>query len=164
MSAAILDLYIPSDSTNVTVHPLLGDGTLSGRSYSALKDPSSNMFRIRIDQTSLEDFHSPWYWIEESGGSFGSVATIWDRSLQMEAYPNPAINSSSLRLQLAEYSKIKITIYDDLGRERILAANGELSQGEHTINLPISALEAGHYSIRCETLTGIKTISLVITK
>ncbi|HET9135222.1 MAG TPA: T9SS type A sorting domain-containing protein [Candidatus Kapabacteria bacterium] len=164
MSAAILNLFIPSDSNTVTIHTLAADGTFSGREYSAVKRSEGNIFEIRIDQTSVEDFHSPWYWIEESN----IVNTVHSNSTEqlstIAVYPNPSITASLLQVRLYGYSTIKVSIYDDLGREVLVIANGELSAGNHTIPFSAAALEAGHYTVQLRSNTGVATTSLVIVK
>jgi hypothetical protein len=164
MSAAILNLFIPSDSNTVTIHTVSGDGTSAGRKYSAVKQATSNLFEIRIDQTSLEDFHSPWYWIEESNTVNGVNAASSEKSSTISVYPNPTIAASSLELALRDHSKIKVGIYDDLGREVLVVADGELSAGNHTIPFSTTSLEAGHYTVQLSSNTGIATTSLVVVK
>ena len=162
MSAASLRLFIRSDSLNVIVHPLDEQGRTSNQAVDAVKMKDTNIFTVVIDGQTLK---SPWYWIEMSGTpATGAVSDASGSISSLDVYPNPVSTSATVKLTLAQNSKIKLSVYDVLGRERLIAAEGELSKGEHTLPILTNDLEAGHYILRCETPTGTLTTSIVVVK
>jgi hypothetical protein len=159
MSMATVNLFIHSDSGRVTIHPLRSTG-IPYASYSAVKLDGMNVFRFKFDQS---DYYTPWLWIEESS----LPASVSDGALVqsgLEVFPNPVSGSASISVSLKNYSKVRIAVYDNLGRESLLVAAGELSLGKHTIPFNCSELTPGHYTIVMQSTDGIVTAPLIVIK
>jgi hypothetical protein len=66
-------------------------------------------------------------------------------------FPNPARLSTSISLSLAETEKVRIALYDMLGRRVATVHEGLLSGGtEHQLAIPLSHIPAGVYLLRVE--------------
>ncbi len=66
----------------------------------------------------------------------------------LEAFPNPFNNSTRLTLELKENTTVKITIYDLLGRQVAILADGNLPSGRHDIIWEAGDLPSGIYLCR----------------
>ena len=65
--------------------------------------------------------------------------------------PNPARGPVVLPLLLPEDATVHIAVYDVLGREAIVLADGDLSAGRHTFRLGADTLAPGTYVVRVLT-------------
>jgi hypothetical protein len=61
------------------------------------------------------------------------------------AYPNPASSSIAIPLSLSESSDVAITVFDIEGRQLQSIQQGNLSAGEHLLNLALENLSNGIY-------------------
>ncbi|MEE8417031.1 MAG: T9SS type A sorting domain-containing protein, partial [candidate division Zixibacteria bacterium] len=68
--------------------------------------------------------------------------------LGLEAFPNPFNNSTRLTLQLMEDTSVKVVIYDLLGRQIAILADGNLPSGRHDIIWEAGDLPSGLYLCR----------------
>lgn len=65
-------------------------------------------------------------------------------------YPNPFNNSTSISFSLTANAKVKLTIYDSLGRQVKRIADNEFESGSHTINFDADGLASGIYLYKIE--------------
>ncbi|MBN2357143.1 PQQ-binding-like beta-propeller repeat protein [candidate division KSB1 bacterium] len=65
-------------------------------------------------------------------------------------YPNPFNPLTTIPFSLAEKSRVKITIYDMLGREVAVPADGEYQPGDHRIRYDAGHLPSGVYFYRIQ--------------
>lgn len=84
------------------------------------------------------------------GGSITSTGEIMQESVIPENftvtnYPNPFINSTTLRYELPYTSKVSILIYDAMGKEVASLINAEKQSGIHTYNFEAGRLGSGVY-------------------
>ncbi len=63
-------------------------------------------------------------------------------------YPNPAAGTATLGFDLPEAARVRLTVYDVLGREVARLADGELQPGRHTAVLDGWSVPAGTYLVR----------------
>jgi hypothetical protein len=71
--------------------------------------------------------------------------------------PNPANNNASFLLNLITSSYVTIDICDAIGTKVVTFNKGQLSKGEHKVDLDVSTLNAGIYF--CTVTAGSKSIS-----
>ena len=60
-------------------------------------------------------------------------------------YPNPFNPSTNIKFDIPNDAKVKITVYDMLGREIYVLVNKELKSGSYSIRFDASALPSGVY-------------------
>ena len=65
-------------------------------------------------------------------------------------YPNPARGRATIAFALAEAAEVRLAVYDVLGREVAVLAEGVLEAGRHDARLDAAALPAGAYLVRLE--------------
>lgn len=85
-------------------------------------------------------------------------------------YPNPFNPSTTIRYQLSSPSNVRLTIYDDLGREVGVLAQGAQSAGRYVVQWDASHFASGRYQYRlkAEDLEGkgtfVQTRAMVLIK
>jgi hypothetical protein len=86
-----------------------------------------------------------------------------DYSLEQN-YPNPFNPNTVIRYNLPEESKVKITIYDPLGREVDIITSGVLSKGSHEKTWNAGNFSSGIYYLKmnAESVISNKKFSDVI--
>ncbi len=65
-------------------------------------------------------------------------------------YPNPSSGRATLRYGLPEASSVRLAVYDLLGREVAVLADGEQAAGYHEAALDAGRLPSGLYLVRLE--------------
>ena len=83
-------------------------------------------------------------------------------SLSLSVYPNPANETSSVKVDIETKATTTLTVYDYLGREMDVLMNGELAAGNHIFNLNASSYPAGVYF--CKMNSGTESICSTFVK
>ncbi len=68
-------------------------------------------------------------------------------------YPNPFDRSTIVRFALPEHQRVRIVVFDMLGREVQTLVDAEMSAGYHSVVMPARSLASGVYIYRLETPT-----------
>jgi hypothetical protein len=78
-------------------------------------------------------------------------------------YPNPFNPTTRIEFTLPEASKVKLRVYDVLGREVMVLKDELLEAGYHTVEFSGTALSSGLYFYRLEAgkFTALKKMLLV---
>ncbi|MEM8602040.1 MAG: T9SS type A sorting domain-containing protein, partial [Bacteroidota bacterium] len=63
-------------------------------------------------------------------------------------YPNPAAGSATVPVVLTERAAVRVAVFDVLGREVAVLADGPLGAGEHAFALDATDLPSGVYLVR----------------
>jgi endo-1,4-beta-xylanase len=85
-------------------------------------------------------------------------------SSDLAAYPNPAQEQVTFSLTLAAPALVRLVVYDVLGREVALLADGEKQAGHHETTLDGSTLPAGTYVVRLEAGGTVETRRLTLVR
>jgi hypothetical protein len=70
--------------------------------------------------------------------------------LGLSVWPNPSSSALSLRYVLPTAGPVRLLLYDVLGREVVVVAEGQRAMGEHAAQVDLSALPPGLYVVRLE--------------
>ncbi len=84
--------------------------------------------------------------------SFSSYGEPEDEILTI--FPMPVTTSAVVRLYLSSHSDIRLSLYDNSGRERLIIASGELPEGYHSREFTMTGYATGIYF--CVLQTGNK--------
>lgn len=78
-------------------------------------------------------------------------------------YPNPFNPSTQISFTLAKRSNVTLKVYNSLAQEVAEIVNGNLIEGNHTINFDASGLSAGvyFYQLRTSDFTSTKKMTLL---
>jgi hypothetical protein len=79
-------------------------------------------------------------------------------------YPNPFNPTTTINYQLPIASKVKVAVYDLLGREVMVVVNGITEPGTHTLTIDASALSSGTYIYRLTAGDHIESRRMVVLK
>lgn len=79
-------------------------------------------------------------------------------------YPNPFNPETKLRFQLPYLLKVKLSVFDILGKEIIILVNGELKPGTYEASFDGGNLPSGIYFAILLTEDNIQTIKLTLVK
>ncbi len=71
-----------------------------------------------------------------------------DAPVSLSASPNPFNNSTNLTFQIERHSKVRIDIYDMLGRRIINLLDGDMAAGDHSVVWNADQLPSGVYFCR----------------
>lgn len=81
----------------------------------------------------------------------------------VNVYPNPFTDNTNISLQLASNETVDVFVYNNLGQLVYTESKGQLSAGNHNLNLHLNYLDAGVYlvNVKIGNTTVTKKITLV---
>jgi hypothetical protein len=79
-------------------------------------------------------------------------------------YPNPFNPSTTIRYSLPQRSQVTLSVFNTLGQEVAILANGEQEAGYHEIHFDASNLARGVYFYRIQAGDFVATRKLLLTK
>ncbi|MDX1531900.1 MAG: choice-of-anchor B family protein [Rhodothermales bacterium] len=82
-------------------------------------------------------------------------------ALHVEAYPNPFRGGATARFELSEAGPVRAVLYDALGREVAVLAEGVHAASPHTLRVGGADLVPGPYFLRLEAGGASRTLTLV---
>lgn len=82
----------------------------------------------------------------------------------LEVYPNPAVESASVRFSLVAPSPLRVKIVDALGRTVRTTTHGTLGAGAHTLELDLAGLSSGLYFVQVENKDSSSTTRLMVIR
>jgi len=77
-------------------------------------------------------------------------------------YPNPFQNSTRLRIDLQQSTKLTLTVYNALGRKVRILADRTFDSGSHFIQFNAHQLSSGVYFVQMETSSGVQSIPMTL--
>ena len=81
-------------------------------------------------------------------------------TLRAEVYPNPSHADATVRFDLAAAGPVRAALYDVLGREVAVLAEGDRPAGTHTLHWDADTLPPGAYFLRIEARDTVQTLHL----
>lgn len=75
----------------------------------------------------------------------GRVENVVPKTVTLSSYPNPLRQQGTVRYTLPESRKVRLVLYDVLGREVAVLENGRKEAGRHTVRLDSGQLASGVY-------------------
>ena len=80
----------------------------------------------------------------------------------MQNYPNPFNPTTTIRYGLTQRTRVTLTVYNTLGQQVGILANGDVEAGFHDVKFDGSALASGVYFYRIHAGSFIQTKRLVL--
>jgi hypothetical protein len=80
------------------------------------------------------------------------------------AYPNPFNPATTIRYRLDKSQQVRLRLFDLLGRQVALLADGMMPAGEHAVQFEAGQLASGVYIYRLETGSRMLTQKMVLLK
>jgi minor extracellular serine protease Vpr len=104
----------------------------------------------------------------EDAGLLVSVkrpATAYPTTFRLEQnYPNPFNPSTTIQFILPETQRVRLSVYDILGREVGVLTDGELESGIHSVRFDAGNLSSGLYFYRLEVANITQTRSMILLR
>jgi Secretion system C-terminal sorting domain len=126
----------PGESQIIRMAFLVGQGDDNLDAINDLKEKAAFLKALSFDAISL---------IEENPG-------LPENSiLLLPNYPNPFNNSTTLRIRLKSATKLKITLFDNLGRRVKTLKPTQFLRGENLVPLDLSSFASGVYFYKVES-------------
>jgi hypothetical protein len=100
------------------------------------------------------------------GGDAAASALITEASVLalLPPTPNPFRGAATLRFTLPEAARVRLAVYDALGRTVAVLVDGEREAGAHAVGFEASALPAGVYVARLEAAGQALTQRLTLVR
>jgi len=147
---------VPSDPNEAYHSPAsLYAGRWSGGVPWVYSEPSFPRNRINLGN-SLYYYWPVYYW-DIKNQRVGIGATAWTSTsaeagpsapVRVVASPNPASDATRFRLDLAEAARVRLAVYDVLGREVAVLASGDFPAGSSEVTWEAGGHPAGVYLYR----------------
>jgi len=116
--------------------------------YMILEDKSYGMHNPKFTVLLLNECY------RQLGGTPVAVeeeeTTVPKEYTLYQNYPNPFNPATNIKFNLPKESKVRLTIYDAIGKEITVLVDGKLSAGSHTVTWNASNLASGVYFCRIE--------------
>jgi hypothetical protein len=106
---------------------------------------------------------NPVYIPEEEPEFVNGISEL-KKSYNLKNYPNPFCSSTTISFRLSESSDVSLKIYNSLGMEIEVLADGMLSSGLNKLQFDGSELPDGFYFARFETGSYTQTIKILLSK
>ncbi len=107
-------------------------------------------------------------WTVENRTSGGSATTTMSAgatgAASLGVFPNPFEAQTAVRFELSADSDVRVAVYDVLGREVAVLAEGAVEAGAHEATLDGSALPNGVYLVRLEANGQVQTHRVTLLK
>lgn len=148
------DLVQPNGSW--ALHQIENTGIPAVQSLS-LRFSKNNGQQYRVDDIRLSGAEGEFTSVDESTDTPQSISLH-------QNYPNPFNPLTSIRFELPRSERVKLAVYDMLGREVGLLADGVYSPGTHTFNWDASNFSSGIYIYSLETSSRRITRKMTLMK
>jgi hypothetical protein len=105
--------------------------------------------------------------LEAMAEAFGQATSAEDgaeAALSVTVWPNPSAGRARVAFGLAEAGPLHVAVYDVLGREVAVLAEGLHGPGRHTAALDAGALAPGAYVVRVASEAGVRTARLTVAR
>lgn len=161
VSAPTLRCMFTSKLDSVIVTPLDSVGRERSYSWIAGRIGTTNQFVIELDPTVTKSF---WYKVEHKVAEPTSVQNVVVPTDYLAVRANPITNNmGSIQYRASVGERIRISLYDMLGREVAVLVNGSVSNGSSVVtNFDTSSLTAGSYLVVMQTETNMITKRLSV--
>lgn len=84
-------------------------------------------------------------------------------NMQLNVYPNPAEDGSVVTFTLNEKQKVSVGVFDVVGREVMSLFSGDMTQGEHTLQLNAAGkLNTGVYFVKLQANGRVFTRKMIV--
>jgi hypothetical protein len=99
-----------------------------------------------------------------TGVDRGEAPTVPNETRLFGNYPNPFNPTTNIRYQIPDIRYLKLAVYDLLGREVGILANGMGEAGNHTVVFNASGLASGVYYCRLQTDAHFETQKMILVR
>lgn len=110
--------------------------------------PAAQSLKLRFSKNNSQQYRIDDIQLRGMEGEFTSVENVSDtpQSLLLhQNYPNPFNPSTTIRYELPESQRVKVSVYDMLGREVAVVVDDIKTAGSHSVTWDASEMSSGIY-------------------
>ena len=89
---------------------------------------------------------------------------VLPQSLSLAVYPNPFNSEAKIRFELAKRERVRMAVFDLLGREVKTIVDDIREAGQHEVSFAMPEAASGLYFVRMQTMTRVKTEKVILLK
>jgi formylglycine-generating enzyme required for sulfatase activity len=151
-------------------------GMRGGNWYNGYSTTSINDGHSRVSNRNPsyyrgpQDPNHPWYHVGfRTARGYSEIPTgiknePANSGLSFQTYPNPCKHSATIYFDLPESGKVKICIYNSLGKLVAIPADGILTSGSHSFEWNAANSPAGIYFCTLQAENQVFTKSIIVSK
>ncbi|MGA9118278.1 MAG: T9SS type A sorting domain-containing protein [Bacteroidota bacterium] len=167
-SYEFVDSILQADTYAKNVSGWSGSGQVPSSYYTALWERTGSMTE-RLIQRGTVSVASLWYtaWVNAGRTATSVAATasfVPSAPLLEQNYPNPFNPNTVIRGEWTGDSKVRLVVFDLLGREVAVLADGRYPAGRYSFTFDGSAVASGVYFYRLETGSFVQTKRMLLLK
>jgi PKD repeat protein len=168
-----VDMVSASSGDGATVEWDFGDKQIKKISFTVMDSTSRIIthyyekprkyrvcLRISDPVSGQSDEYCEWVFTKNAIG----VYELSGSGVNLDVYPNPFMDYTTISYALPKPQFIEITIYDQLGRKIETLVKSRQDSGDYQITWETKTLATGVYHLKLVTTDGIITKQLVVTK
>lgn len=158
--------YDISNGTQLQESRYNGPGNGTDIAYGVVMDSLNNIFLAGYQYSGTANGND-WVTMMYQRGYLVEVQTISSQVpkgfMLFQNYPNPFNPSTNIRFQIPKTARVKVNVYDVLGREVAVLVNENMNPGTYEINFNSSLLSSGLYfcQIRTDDYRDVKRMVLI---
>ena len=133
------------------------DSGLPSAEFLSIRFSKDNGLQYRLDDIRLRG-------VDVEATSSGENTDLPNGITLDQNYPNPFNPATSIRYELPESKKVKLSVYDMLGREVAIIVNEVKAAGSHTARWDASGMSSGIYMYVLKTNTVRTTRKMTLMK
>lgn len=158
-----------SAQTNLNVDAITSGGGTSSSANVTLKGSVGQVFAATATGTNVNASAGFWPAVYLKGevtaiGPKNPQQALPDKFSLDPAYPNPFNPTTTIRYALPQASKVRLTVYNMLGRQIKTLVNQQQKAGTHEVTFHSSQLSSGTYIYRIEAGDFIKVRKMTLLK
>jgi len=129
--------------------------------------PAVQTLQLRFSKNNGQQYRLDDIQLRGADGEFTSIdegGTIPHEISLSQNYPNPFNPSTSIQFQLPENQRVKLFVYDMLGRNVAVLADGMRSAGSHEVRWDASGFSSGIYIYSLQSESRRVTLKMTLMK
>jgi hypothetical protein len=117
-----------------------------------------------LNDGAVGDWSDSWMFTTLDAASVKENTSISSKITIDEIYPNPSSVNSTVSFILSEPLRIRVAVYDQLGREISVLANENFESGTHSLSMNTASLSSGTYYYQFITSDGVILKPFIVRK
>lgn len=128
---------------------------------SSLAAAGNITYQVQYDEIRLGTSFAD---VKINPGGFTGISKNTISELSLGVYPNPVSSTANISYNLKSGQKVKLSVYDMMGKEVAILVNGSQTTGIHSEILKTDGFKSGIYICKLQSGKDISTKTLVVQK
>lgn len=146
-----------SDITSFSLKCIVTDAIFEPNTHDSNDSTTSDIFAVGVSgsQNALSD---------RPGADAAVIAALPEEDILGQNYPNPFNPTTQIQFALSKPARVRLVVYDMLGREVAKLADGEMAAGYHSVTWNASGVSSGVYIYRLTAGNFVQTRRMLLMK